>query len=111
MFSEARGAVGPEKRQPAITGIAEENQTIARGPNIKLRGYESYFACCSSALRSGALRAALPTDEIDYSTRSLKMVGGKNEPDCLFETKNTVYMLMGPGRRARTDLNDTLSLY
>ena len=31
--------------------------------------------------------------------------------DCLFETKNTVYVLMGPGRRVRTDLDVAQSLY
>ena len=31
--------------------------------------------------------------------------------DCLFETKNTVYVLMGPGRRVQTDLDVALSLY
>ena len=30
--------------------------------------------------------------------------------DCLFRTKNTVYVLMGSGRRLRTDLNIALSL-
>jgi len=30
--------------------------------------------------------------------------------DCLFETKNTVYVLMGAGRRLRTDLDIALSL-
>ena len=30
--------------------------------------------------------------------------------DCLFRTKNTVYVLMGTGRRLRTDLDIALSL-
>ncbi|MXI45801.1 hypothetical protein GRW89_04710 [Pseudomonas moraviensis] len=30
--------------------------------------------------------------------------------NCLFETKNTVYVLMGAGRRLRTDLDIALSL-
>ncbi|WP_372242347.1 hypothetical protein [Pseudomonas sp. ANT_J12] len=30
--------------------------------------------------------------------------------DCLFETKNTVYVLMGPGRMVRTDLGVAQSL-
>ncbi|MBR7200325.1 hypothetical protein [Pseudomonas sp. 14A] len=29
---------------------------------------------------------------------------------CLFETKNTIYVLMGPGRRLRTDLDTALSM-
>lgn len=29
---------------------------------------------------------------------------------CLFETKNTIYVLMGPGRRLRTDLDIALSM-
>ncbi|WP_442793496.1 DUF6957 family protein [Pseudomonas sp. MF6747] len=31
--------------------------------------------------------------------------------DCLFETKNTVYVLMGPGRRVRANLDVVQSLY
>lgn len=48
------------------------NQTIATGLSISFRGDESNFACCSSALRLGALRAAMLIDVIDYSTRFLK---------------------------------------
>ncbi|WP_457371441.1 DUF6957 family protein [Pseudomonas sp. TE3911] len=29
---------------------------------------------------------------------------------CLFETKNTIYVLMGSGRRLRTDLDIALSM-
>lgn len=55
------------------------NQTIATGLSISFRGDESNFAYCSSALIPGALRAAMLTGVIDYSTRLSKRVGGTNE--------------------------------